>query len=276
MSSNHIARAASGTTPWIERLARVGYFAIGAVYIIAGGLTAVAALGNRGNTTDRKDALTFIVGQPFGKAILALMAMGLAGYSIWRILSALVDSDRRGSDAKGIGARIAAFLSGVFYGALTIEVVRLLRNRSGGGDDEAAAAHWTARALDLPFGNSLVAIAGMVIFVVGVYQIGRGWKADLSKRLRLSTLQPATRTAVVTISRFGLAARGVVFCIIGASVVTAALRSDPGEARGLSGAFASLTQQPFGHALLAAVAIGFVAYGIYAIVNGMYRSIDAQ
>lgn len=275
MTSDDISRATRQAEPWVERAARIGFFAIGTVYIIAGGLTAFAALGGGGDATDRREALSFILEKPFGKFVLVLMAIGLAGYAFWRILSGIIDSDRRGNDLKGWSARGGAIASGIIYGLLTIEIIRMTRGRSssGGGD---GTAHWVSRVMDWPFGRSLVVIAGLIIVIVGVYQLRRAWKSDLSKRLDLGALEPGTRHVVVSLSRFGLAARGVVFGIIGVSVVTAAIRYEPGAARGLSGAYTKLLAQPFGHLLLAIVALGFFAYGVYAIVNGLYRRIDVS
>ena len=274
MTSHDISRATRQAEPWVERAARIGFFAIGAVYIVAGGLTAFAALGKGGGTTDREGALTFILDKPFGKFVLMLMALGLAGYAFWRILSGIIDSDRRGNDLKGWRARGGAIGSGVVYALLMIEIVRLLRGQGSGGGE--GTAHWISRVLDWPFGRSLVVIAGMIVVIIGVYQLLRAWKSDLSKRLDLGSLEPRTRHVVVSLSRFGMAARGVVFVIIGASVVNAAVRYEPGAARGLSGAYSKLLEQPFGHFLLAIVALGFVAYGVYAIVNGLYRRIDVS
>lgn len=276
MTSNQIERAARGAEPWVERFARVGYFAIGMVYLIAGGLTAAAALGSGSGTTDRQDALRFILDKPFGKTVLTLMAVGLAGYSLWRIISGFVDSDRRGTDAMGLAKRVAAVISGLVYGALMIQIVRLvMRGSTGSGTDNAEAAQSTGQVMEMPFGRVLVALAGVVLVAVGLYQLSLAWKAKLSRRLDLSSLSPGARTVVVSISRFGIAARGIVFAIIGISLVTAAVRYAPGAAVGMTGALNALTRQPFGQLLLAVVAIGLAAFGVFAIVNGLYRKIDA-
>lgn len=279
MKSQQIERAARDAgreaEPWVERFARVGYAAIGLVYLIAGGLTATAALGRGSGTTDRQEALAFILEKPFGRAVLAVMAVGLAGYSLWRITSGIVDSDRRGRKALGIAKRVGAVISGLVYGAVCIQIVRLIMRGTRGSGDDAAAAQSTARVMDLPFGRVLVALGGVTLIAVGVYQLALAWKAKLSRRLQLSRLSGGARTAVVSISRFGIGARAIVFGIIGTSLITAAVRHEPGAARGMSGALAQLTRQPFGQLLLATVAVGLAAFGIYAFVNAKYRRIDA-
>src|SRR5205085_11781498 len=85
---------------WIERLARLGYISVGAVYVIIGGITAAAALHGGQRTPDRRDAFFFIIEKPFGHLLLLIIAAGLIGYALWRLSSGFFDSDRRGSDAK--------------------------------------------------------------------------------------------------------------------------------------------------------------------------------
>jgi uncharacterized membrane protein len=78
----------------------------------------------------------------------------------------------------------------------------------------------------------------------------------------------------VRISRFGIAARGFVFVIIGGLLIQAALQSDPSKVQSSKGALESIERSPYGPWLLALVAIGLVAYGIYMGVQARYRRIE--
>lgn len=78
---------------------------------------------------------------------------------------------------------------------------------------------------------------------------------------------------VRTLGRVGYAARGVAFAIIGMLLAAAGLHARPEEARGLGGALTTLAEQPFGPWLLGAVAVGFVAYGAFMLVQARYRRI---
>ena len=72
-------------------------------------------------------------------------------------------------------------------------------------------------------------------------------------------------------SRFGIAARGVVFCLIGFLMARAAARHDAAEAGGLRKSMdllAGIGRWPF-----VVVALGLVAYGVYELVNARYRQI---
>ena len=76
---------------------------------------------------------------------------------------------------------------------------------------------------------------------------------------------------VVGVSRFGIAARGVVFCLIGILMARAAAGHDPAQAGGLRksmGLLAGIGRWP-----LVVVALGLAAYGVYELVNARYRRI---
>lgn len=270
--SSTFERATRDAAPWVERLARLGYASKAAVYFIIGGLTALSALHHRHDAADRQQAFAFIARLPLGRALLAILALGLLGYALWRISSALADSEDRGTDAKGIALRIGSFVRGAAYGWIAIEVLRLAAKQAAAGNgSDANAKHWTARAMDEPFGRVLVAIAGAVIIGYGIYQLYVAWTAKLSKQLHAGAAHPWT----ILLSRFGIGARGVVFTIIGGSFVVAALHRNPEAARGTTGALRKLAEQPFGHLLLLAASLGLAAYGVYALLNARYRTIRA-
>ncbi len=99
----------------METLARFGYVAKGFVYGEIGILALLAAFSLGGETTDTTGALHEIAAQPFGQILLALIAFGLVGYVIWRLIQAIKDPGDKGTDAKGIFTRLGYILSGISY-----------------------------------------------------------------------------------------------------------------------------------------------------------------
>ena len=91
---------------------------------------------------------------------------------------------------------------------------------------------------------------------------------------RLKLADEVGRPWAVRVSRFGIAARGVVFGVIGVLFVNAALHANPQEAGGVSDALRTLRQQPYGVWILAVIGIGLVAYGVYEFVRARYRRIE--
>lgn len=271
---HHARRAAREAGPGVQRLARLGYAAKGVVYIIIGYVAADAAFSRSEQVQGSEGALGTILRQPFGKVLLGIMALGLAGYVLWKAVQAVMDPEHKGGDAKGIVARVGYAISAVLYAGLTLEAVRMLRG-SGGGQG-SGAQHWTAMVMDKPFGRVVVGLAGLGIAAYGAYEIFRAFKSDLAKKLNLGGSPVATRQRVVMLGRAGMCARGVVFGIVGWLVVKAALQYDPSEAEGLQGALVALRKAAYGPWLLMLVALGLIAYGVFQLVKARYRVIRAS
>ena len=278
MPSTTIAmrQAGGAVAPWVERLARLGYISKGTVYVTLGLLAAAAGAGLGGETADRRDTLNFILRQPFGRVLLVIIAVGLLGYALWRISSGVADSERRGTNLKGIALRIGSVVRGLLYAGFAVEVLRLATGgHARGSGSDASTRHWTQRAMREPFGRWAVALAGAIVLGYGVYQLYRAAAARLGKQLRLESASARNRRVIVRISRLGIAARGVVFGVIGGSLIVAAFRHDSRAAKGTSGALREIASQPFGRWLLVIIGIGLAAYGVYSFVNARYRVIKA-
>jgi hypothetical protein len=268
-------RAARGAArPGVEWLARFGYAARGVVYAFVGILAVQAAFGGGGATTDSRGALRKIAEQ--STLLLWLVAFGLFGYALWRIVQGLFDPENKGSDPKGLLKRGAMVASGLLYGGLALAAVRLAQGGgsggSGGGSGDGTQG-WTAELMTKPFGRWLVALAGIAVIVSGLYQISRGWTEKFKQELKLNEMDPNEQQLALRTGKVGLIARGIVFILSGWFLVQAALRFDAGQARGVSGALEILAAQEYGPWLLGAVALGLVAFGAYSFLVARYRRI---
>lgn len=258
--------AAREAAPWVERLARAGYAAKGVVYILVGGLAVAAAAGQGGETTGSSGALSTLSDTTWGRMVLGLIAIGLAGYVVWSVVRAVRDPEDEGT-----GSRLFFGLTAVIYALLAVEAARMaLSGPSGGGGGGNGAAHWSAQLMQQPFGLWLVGAAGVAVAGYGLQQLINAWRVDLDDQLALGRLSAAGRTWAVRAGRAGLAARGVVFLIIGYYFVQSALQATPSEARGIDGVLDSLRDTPW---LLGVIALGLVAYGVYNLVRARYRVI---
>jgi hypothetical protein len=269
---HHARRAAHQASPAVQRLARLGYAAKGIVYLIIGGIAAQAAFSPAEQVEGMEGAMATILEQPFGKVLLGIVALGLAGFVLWRVVQAATDPEHKDGGMKRAAVRAGYAISAVLYGALTLESVRMLRG-SGGGQG-GGNGHWTAAVMDKPFGRIAIGLAGLGIVAYGIFQLYKAFKGDdLDKRLNLEGSAVATRRRVVAVARAGTAARGVVFAIIGWLVIQSAMQYDPAKAKGLEAALATLRQAAYGPYLLAAVALGLMAYGVTQLVKARYRVI---
>jgi hypothetical protein len=256
----------------MEMMARLGYGARGIIYCLVGGLAVLAALGTGGQTGGSRSALQTLLSQPFGKVWLSAIGLGLLGFAAWRVVEALTDADHRGTEWKALGVRAAHLVSGAIYAVLAMFALNLALGSGGGGGEDQAAQGWTAWLLAQPFGRWLVGLIGAAVAAAGVGFIWKGWRGDVAAYLAL----PAdTRRWAIPLGRLGVAARGVVFLLVGGFLVLAAWHSNSSEVRGLGGALQSLQAQPFGWVLLGIVAGGLFAFGIFGLVQARYRHLNA-
>jgi hypothetical protein len=260
--------------PWVEPLARFGFAAKGVVYFVVGLLAAQAAFTTGGKTTDTSGALEEIVVQPFGKFLLSLVTVGIIGYVLWRLVQTILDPEHAGQrlNAKRIGQRIGYAVSGLAYAALAFTAIKLILG--GERHHSNATQDWTARVLTQPFGQWLVGLAGAIAIGVAVSYFYKSYKGKFRQKFKLHEMTPSEQTWAVRFGRFGIAARGVVFSIIGVFLIKAALQTDASQVKGLGQVLAALAQQPTGPWILGVVALGLIAYGIYSLVEARYRRIN--
>ncbi|MHB8647175.1 MAG: DUF1206 domain-containing protein [Thermomicrobiales bacterium] len=262
----------AATNPWSVRVARCGYGAKGVVYLLIGGLAAKAATGSGGKTTDKTGAIETLYQQPFGRFLVAIVAVGLFAYALWLFIAAALDLERKGTEAKGVVARLAYVVVGFSYAALGFLALRLVLHRSSGGkSSDTKTQDWTARLLKHPGGVALVILAGLILLGIAGFFFSQAVTAHFRKKLDLSDAHAGERQWVVPVGRSGYAALGVVNAIIGLFLIIAAFRRNAGEAKGVGGALAELTLHPYGALLLGIVAVGLIAYGVYAFVEARYR-----
>lgn len=256
---------------WLEKLARLGYASRGAIYLVIGVLAVLAAIGQGGEATDTKGALSQILGVPGGWVLVLILALGLLGYSAWRGCQAASDTDGHGTGGKGLAIRGGLMVSSVTHLLLALWAAKLALGQAAAGDGGGGQETLVATLMAQPAGQWLVGILGLILIGVGLAQFAKGHGEKFEKRF---TWDADERRKLLWICKVGLYARGVVFAIIGGFIVYAAITTNPSDAGGLAEAMQWLRTQPFGPWLMAAVAAGLVCFGIYSIVEAMYRRIS--
>ena len=267
----HAERAARKASPWIERLARMGYVAKGAVYVVIGFSALREALGIGGETTGPSSAMKSIGSQPFGRIMLALLAVGLAGYALWKLVQGIMDPDDKGSDAHGIVRRTGYVGSGMIHGGLAFLAAQSILGAEDSSEDAMTAS---AMAYQPPLGQLLVGLVGLIVIGVGLYQLYAAYEAKFLPELKLDQMSDAQERWVTLAGRVGTAARALAIGVAGAFVVLAAYQSDPSETRGLGEALETLQRQPLGSYMLATIAVGLLLYGAFMFAVARYRHID--
>lgn len=255
--------------PVVEGLGRAGLAARGTLYAIVGVLALQVAAGRTTQKPDQQGALTAVAHQPLGKVLLVVTAVGFAGYAVWRLSAAFLDTEGDGTDAKGWAQRAADLGRGLLYAAFCVTALRLVAGSSG--DDRTNEADLTAAALRAPLGRLAVAAAGLAVIGAGIYNGYRAFSGNYRKNFDTGDMSRRARRWLPRVATVGLAARAVVFGLVGTFLVRAAFRYDPNEAVGVDGALQRLAEAPYGPALLAVVAAGLFTFGLFSFLEARYR-----
>jgi hypothetical protein len=258
-------------TDSFEGLARAGLIARGVVYGIIGILALKLALGDGGEATNQQGALQTIAQGPFGKVLLALMAIGLIGYAAWRLIRAALGHGPEATD--DTKDRIAGAVSGIAYAALCVTALQILFGSGSSGGPSNNPDGTTGGVLDWPAGQVLVVIAGLVFIGVGLDQARKGLKKEFLEESKTEEMSSEVRKAFTAIGVSGHVARAIVFALIGWFLIRAAIEYDPDKAVGLDGALAELGQAAYGPILLGIVAAGLICFAAYSVADARYRRV---
>lgn len=264
--------AARNRHDWISAFGRVGLVAKGVSYALVGFLALEVALGKGGRATSRQGALATIAGHSWGKALLVTLAIGFAAYALWRLAETIWPSGDDGflkRTAKRIGTLVrAAIYAGLTYSALKIAF------GSGGEESQNAKAHQaTAQVLSWDNGKWIVGVAGGALAAAGLYNAYRGLTRKFTKHWDTARMGATARRWGERIGLVGLVARAIVFGLVGAFMIKAAIEYDPREAIGLDGALQKLANQAYGSWLLGLTAAGLVAYALFCFIEARYREV---
>ncbi len=255
---------------WVVPAMRAGYLARALVYGLIGYLALRAAwLG--GYAEGAEEALEGLTRQEFGTPLLWVISGGAFGFAAWGMLAASMDLDCRGSDAKGIFARLDFAATGLLYALIGIFVAHLAYTGYSSGDGDSRE-RWTAWVLGLPAGGWIVVAIGLGFIAAGIWY---GYKAFAEKyKERLRDTPVVERLAPVC--KFGWTAYGVVIVILGCFLVWAGWTLDPSHAGGIAEAFAAVRKAVFGRLLLGLLAFGFIAFAVECLVEAAYRIVPAR
>jgi hypothetical protein len=243
----------------------------GVIYILIGWLAIEVALGHSPQQPNQQGALQLLAGQSYGLVTLWLLGIGFIGYSLWRLSEAAFGVAGEGSKAGPRVRSLARAIGYAFLAYLTFQVIA------------GAAANQTRRQQDLtatilhdPGGRWIVGAIGLVIVIVGLILVTEGIRRKFMRYLRTGAMGPRTRRIVERLGVVGTVARGIVFAIVGALIVDAAVTFSPRKSGGLDKALLALRHQVFGEFLLLAVAIGVLIFGVYGLCEARWHRVTAR
>lgn len=260
------ARQVAKSEP-VKVAARIGLVAYGITYLLVAWLALHVAFGG-GERTDQSGAFQAIAAQPFGRVLLWVLVIGFAAVALWRLEQAIFATAGVQDSKEQIKKRVESGARAALFVVLAVLAARTASGGGGSGGGQEAAAG----VLGWPGGQFIVGLVGLGIVAVAAVKIKHGWEKKFLEDMDLPSDQRA-RQLVERLGQVGSVAKGIALGLIGALVVVAAVQFDPSKANGLDPALKSLADQPFGMFLLAAVAVGLAAYGVFCFFDAKYHRV---
>lgn len=256
------------TSPLMEALTRLGYGVRGIIYITMGLLAVRVALGKGGALASPQGAIAAIGRQPAGLILLWVILAGIISYSVWGVVRAIWDPLHKGHDMKGLVTRLGYLASAFGYAFLAYTTYGYIKgvSRSTNGSQ----TQLLTSVMAMPMGRWAIGLVGLIVLAVGLYQISLGFKAGFERQFQVYALTPKEVKLATNMGRFGTAARGLVFAVLGGLIALAAYNANPKQPVGMDAALAALRHQPYGVWLLGIVAVGLVAFGAYSMLSAAW------
>jgi hypothetical protein len=261
------AHAAADSQP-VKVGARIGLLCYGVTHLLIAWIALQIAFGGDSQKASQNGAFQELTGNTFGLIMLWIIVVGFVAVALWRLTQAIWGYRYESDKKTQLRKRASAAGKAVVFVALAVLAATTAAGGGGGGGQQKA----TAGLLGIPGGRWLVGAIGLGIIVAGGTKIYAGWKKKFVSDMSMPSDQKE-RTTVERTGQVGFIAKGVSVALIGILVVFAAIQFDPAKASGLDAALRGLAQQPFGPWLLALVALGLAAYGVFCAFDARYHRV---
>lgn len=276
--SDRAVDAALDEYPWLEQVAHIGWVAKGVVYIVMG-LTAlqIALQDNTNDDASPEGSLGRVASVPFGRVLLAVLAVGIVLYIVERLISLAL---LRGNELSTWASRIGHAFSASVFATLAWSAGNAAWN--GGRPGSSNSVERLSRAaLEMPGGRWLLGIAGLVTIGISVgFIVQRGVQRSFTEHLdgidddiAANSDEPAIDIGIVTAGVIGWIGRGLVTLLVGYFVLSAAIRFDPDDARGFDQSLRRIAGTGLGSVLVGLCAVGLVAFGVFCLLSHRHRTL---
>lgn len=253
--------------PWVGRVVRLGYAAKGLIYSLIGVLAFRVALGDGGRLTDPSGVLRTLLSQRFGREMLAILGIGIVGYAAYYIFEAAADLRRRGGGLRGWTDRGLTIVKAAVYGLIGVQALMVVffDRRPTDRTEQGAGT-----VMQLPLGQWLLVAIGIGVAFYGFTQLRMVWRGSVDDEIDAARVRREAPW-VLSLGRFGTAARSVIIMLMGATFARSGWRGRASDADGYREALRTVAS--FDSWLLAAIGAGLLCFGIYQLCHSRYAKI---
>lgn len=245
--------------------ARLGFAALAVVHILIGVIALRLAFGGQGEA-EPTGALEEVAEGRFGSPIMWICAAGCAGLALWQLSEATLRA-RHLATGERLGKHISSGSLAIIYGSMSGTFARFAVG--DGPDSSQSTVDFTRTLLASEFGVLLVFATAAVILGIGVHFVLKGLRRTF--RPELQAFEGTLPGHVIEVlGVVGHVAKGLALLLVGGLFVLAGINHDPQDSTGLDGSLKALQYHPVGVYVLAAIALGLICYGVFAIVRSVF------
>jgi hypothetical protein len=259
-----------GSEP-LQWLARAGFLARSLTYAVIAGLTVAIALNVdvRPAAANPQGALSVINSGPLGRVALGTISVALLAYAVWKLVQAVRGRGPEGGGGRAVWDRLANLGGGLVYVAFFGVAVAVLSGSVGNGSRQPKQT--ASQLLGIPGGEILLAIAGVALLLVSIYQAYDAISGRFANDNKIGQMSPERRRTFMVLGRVGILARAIIFSLVAYFLLRAAIELHAGLAVGVDGALARVHREPFGSWLLVLVAAGLFTFAAFSLLESRYR-----
>jgi uncharacterized membrane protein YidH (DUF202 family) len=266
---------------WFQRFARFGLSTRAIIYALLAYIATDLGLRHTSSAeANGSGALSEVGRQPAGRALLVFLAIGLAGYALWRMAQALSrqeDGDKHRPASKEISAieRVGWICTAIVYfvlcGQAVAQVASSSQTGSGGGGPASHPQPFVATVLKWPAGPVWVGLVGAGLAAGGAALAVWGGMHDYAQVLETHRMKRWAFHAAQVSGFIGEATRGLLVVLVSLYLLAAAIADNPSRAKSPNGALLSFERLPAGEALLLVAAAGLLSFAVYSVLEALYR-----
>jgi len=266
-----VSKVPSSVRQWVSRLVRLGYLAKGLIYLLIGVLALRVALGmTGGKLTDASGILLTLLQQPFGRAMLAVIGIGIVAYAAYYLFEAIADLRQQGGGVRGWFHRLLTMIKAGVYGVIGVEALNIVVFGGGGGGDAEDNARMVMR---FPLGEVLIVLIGIGVAIYGFTQLQMAWDGRADDDLDVSRVRREAAW-LLPFGRIGTAARSVILIVMGGTLLWSGVKDRPSSADGYSEVLAMIASiNPW---LLAAMGAGLMCFGVYQLCHARFAKLAVE
>lgn len=254
---------------WMDHAIRIGLVTYGVVHLLVGWLALQLAFGEKEDSASSSGAMHYLAQQPLGGFLVWAIAIGMVFLVVWRLLEFAFGYPEESDDAKRWRKRGTSLLKAILYGAISYSA---FKTATGDGGGKGGSDSMTAKIMQMTGGQLIVGLIGLAVIGYGISLIVRGWTEKFRENLDAQGQSGQDGSAYVLAGKVGYIAKGVAIVIVGGLFGYAAITHDPKKSGGLDQALQKVLEFPFGQVLLAAIAIGIIAYGVFCFARAKHLS----